>query len=276
MSKDKLAQVSDMRLWIQTFSTTNTVDVSMWPQNFYWLSHWSMTCASASEVLGSLIEHCPNLQRLKICPLCPVDDYFGTDPTPAHPTSVQTHWHEYLQEFPALCHLSLPDERLSYSRLIALGNLPTLERLELHMGGFDGFSFLRGVHVNSDVPVSTFPSLRRLSLQNVASFDVNRLLNIKWLFSGITELEIDHSLYCDFEKRGNWIIFKLIPSLVSAPGLKTLRVTDSSGLLAVEEADLYPMAVPEFLHAMTQLPLQVVRIDTVYFGTGRFKPTVSF
>lgn len=251
-------------MWIKTFGADTVVDVSTSIHEYFWPDNiWAMTYACSSETLESLVKRCANVRKLAICPHQICDNSLPYSPYRPPAERSPKLWFDYLTELPSLRHLEVTNGWLTYPCLMALSQLTSLESLDLHLGDFQGFGIPRDI--NEEMSDDAFPSLRKLLLSRVSCYRISKFRTLPKLFRNITEFEA-HLASKDggFSTSGSSFILGIVPYLVHAPNLKTLRAIGD-----LYDTGPYRINSPKSLDIMAQLPLESVLLRTISLGKGR-------
>lgn len=271
----------DEAMWIMAFGS-DTVRSVLLPRH-RGRNEWKFTYSTASTILDTLVQRCPNITKLSIYPQQDSSDssatasldIYSTSSDGSTPSNTSTSagiselpkwWYEYLRELPQLSYLSVTDGWLFRPCLIALSQLPNLHTLEFHSETI--FEVQESEVTDSDLSNEAFSRLRQLSLHGLDQDDVVDVLGIQKLLRNITKFEFEHEMALNsFEERDDWITYEFLPLLVNLPCLKDLRIKETFSPHMVEEDEIYMIAVPEILDVMAKLPLETVYLGSIHLGT---------
>ncbi|KAG8677962.1 hypothetical protein FRC08_018181 [Ceratobasidium sp. 394] len=233
-------------MWIQALGSSSLLDLMITPTAFD--AGPTVSYPMASFILKSVVELCPNLQRLGLFPDANLGD-IGQDGE-SHFLMLLSHepFYNHLASLGRLRDLTGTTAWFGKKPLGVLSRIQHLESLAIYEWNDERLDIME-----NSLPPDAFPSLRQLVLRMLHPFDVSKLLMTRGLVNQLTVLELnfDSSVLIKAINREEWLCKKIIHPLQNIPSLASLTIkADSSGEI-IEIG-------PESLAVFSQLPLQAV------------------
>lgn len=247
-------------IWMSIFASETLRELFVQVQS----PQTSKSYSEFSMLLEAFAERSPNIQSLFIRRSSP----YGGLPDLSAIFTYSKPWYTILGAFRRLNSLSLEIECFYSPCLLVLSQLPGLANLEILRQALDhsplSTSALDDTYL--DLPEGSFPALQKLSLSEFLPEHADVVLSIRPLLQNITVLRVAFMLFDSYEEYYDWVTSKFFPYLNSAPCLRDLQI-ELDGYDSPTGEGTY-IGEPTILDILTQLPLKIVKIDHIHFGTG--------
>ncbi|KAG8702525.1 hypothetical protein FRC08_003438 [Ceratobasidium sp. 394] len=244
----------DQPMWVGAFASPSLVNLLVIPGDP--LNLPTISYSAASFILGSLMTHCPRLQKLGLFPSVVIGDFGGEGESGLLAFLSREPFYKYLDGVTSLRHLSSTLAWFRPEALPVLGQLPHLETMSIYSGPDDSDD-----HGDFDMDNNLFPALTGLYLHLLDPWDVGRVMRLTPLIKNIRSLDME----TDPNRFNNndpteWLIGELFPVLTDAPHLTelTIKVKPPNGP-AVSAFEIGESVLTIF----SRLPLESLFLDNI-------------